>query len=163
MAPPATGTAISATLGGLDAPKVPTDAAPPPRRPPGLWPYRQPPGGGAGRPSGPPGACAPRPTQCPRNMQPVECPRELLRRAPGLSLRMGRVSGLIGCRFLGQPSGGLWDAEGRRGCIPQHPSPTGSARRGVVGRPHGRRRCAAPPKTLGPVPPWPKAPEAAQA
>ena len=55
--------------------------------------------------------------------------------------RTGCVSGCTGCRFLEWPSGGFWDAGGWRGCIPQYPSPKGSARRGVMGRPHGRRRC----------------------
>ena len=54
--------------------------------------------------------------------------------------RIGRVGGRNGCQFLVQPSEGLRHAGGWSGCVPQRPGPTNSARRGVMGRPHGCRR-----------------------
>ena len=87
------------------------------------------------------GADGCKPPQAPRSGRPAPRRHQDSGRAGRVGGHAGRVGGLTGGPFLGRPSGGIWDARGWRGCIPQHPNPTGSARRGVLGRPHGRRRC----------------------
>ena len=62
-------------------------------------------------------------------------------RSSGLTLQRPQGSGRTSCRVLGQPAGDIWGAADWRGRVPQHFGPTGSARHGVMGRPHGRQRC----------------------
>ena len=105
--------------------------------------YARAPRGRRGTPAGPPSDGCPSSNDGADDRKPPLASRiggPTPQRCQG-SGRTGRVGGHNGCRFLGQPSGGFWDAGGWRGCIPQYPGPTGSARRGVMGRPHGRQRC----------------------